>query len=261
MGRDGEHESMQTHNVLILTSTIKVPPGVPSLVRIDRNLRIDDYCRSLEFYCRMPEEAISKIVFADNSEADLSPLRKIAFDAGSAHRVEFISFNGLDHPSAYGRGYGEFKALDYVMANARSLQEQDRRSVIWKGTGRYRILNLTTLIQTAPASFDLYCDTRQHPMSWVDLRVFACTVSGYQKLLQDRYKQYPFREDLHHTPPEHLLYPVIKELAAHHSIVTRFRREPLVDGIRGFDGRNYSKGVNLLKYWIRASGKRLNIPI
>lgn len=209
----------------------------------------------------MPEDVVSKIVFADNSDADLSPLMDVVSKAGATSRVEFISINGLNHPPAYGRAYGELKLLDYVVTNARSLQRQDGPQFIWKGTGRYRILNLVELIQTAPSFFDLYCDTRKRPMPWVDLRVFACTIAGYQRLLLDRYKQYPFREDLHHTSPEQLLYPIIKKLTVGHSIVTRFRREPLVDGIRGSDGKNYSKGANLLKYWVRASSRRLNIEI
>jgi hypothetical protein len=238
-------------NILVLTSTIKPPAGVPKLVRTDPAQRLADYCNAFDFYCRLPETHLSRIIFAENSEADLSPLVQIARKYDALSRVEFLSFNGLDYPASYGRGYGEFKLLDYVMANSGTLRDEDVPQLrIWKSTGRYRVTNLKRLIETAPDSFDLYCDLRRHPIPWVDLRVFAFTMHGYRTLLQGRYKN--FREDQMIDSPECYLHPIIEKLAAKHSITTRFRREPYIDGVRGMDSKNYSKGANLVKYWIRA---------
>jgi hypothetical protein len=239
-------------NVLLLTATIRPPAGVPMLVRTDPAQRIADYCQAVDFYCRIPVRYLSRIIFAENSEADLSPLKEIARKHGASDRIEFLSFNGLDHAPAFGRGYGEFKLLDYAVAHSRILQENPKLR-IWKATGRYRILNLKQMIETAPSTFELYCDLRSRPMPWADLRIFACSINGYRTLLQGRYHE--FREDILHASPESYLHPILEKLATEHSIVTRFRREPRINGIRGMDSKNYSRGANLIKYWIRASGR------
>ncbi|HSV16532.1 MAG TPA: hypothetical protein VLI90_19875 [Tepidisphaeraceae bacterium] len=242
-------------NTLLLTATITPPPGVPGLRRTDPSERLRDYAEALSFYCALPADVIHRIVFIENSATDVTPLRDVAAKAEASQRVEFVSFNGLDHPAAYGRGYGEFKLLDYAMQHSPSLVAANEDERLWKATGRYRILNLVDLIRTAPKTFDLYCDLRDRPIPWMDLRVFAATVGGYRRLLMGIYEQ--LREDVIHVSPERYLRPVIGELAKSHQIVTRFCREPRIDGIRGMDSRNYTSGVNLLKYWYRATTRRL----
>jgi hypothetical protein len=243
-------------NTLLLTATITPPPGVPGLRRTDPAERLRDYAEALSFYCQLPADVIHRVVFIENSATDVTPLRDLVAKAGAANRVEFVSFNGLDHPAAYGRGYGEFKLLDYAMRKLPLLVSAGDDERLWKATGRYRILNLVDLVRTAPRTFDLYCDLRDRPIPWMDLRVFAATVGGYRRLLMGIYKQ--LREDVIHVSPERHLRPIIGELAKSHRIVTRFRREPRIDGIRGMDSRNYSSGVNLLKYWYRAAARRVS---
>jgi hypothetical protein len=56
--------------------------------------------------------------------------------------------------------------------------------VLWKVTGRLRVLNLEKLIATAPERYDFYCDLRSVPLigerlggnHWMELRTFSCTV-------------------------------------------------------------------------------------
>jgi hypothetical protein len=241
-------------NTLLLTATITPPAGVPGLRRTDPHQRLDDYCRALDFYCRLPQTSIHRIVFIENSETDLSPLREVARQAGALDRVIFISFNGLDHPAKYGRGYGEFKLLDYAVNHSSALAGLDDNERLWKITGRYRVLNLLKLIRKAPAAYDLYCDTRDRPMPWLDLRIFSCTLGGYRKLLLGLYPQ--LREDVIHMAPERFLQPRIGQLAQSNRIIVRFRREPRINGIRGWDSKNYASGMNLLKYCVRSIGRR-----
>src|SRR4051794_13494247 len=96
-------------NVLLLTATVRPPAGMPALARTDSDARLNDYCRGLEHYIRLLGRCLDAIVFAENSASDLSRLRDLARAAKVEDRVEFVSFDGLDHPPAYGRGYGEFK--------------------------------------------------------------------------------------------------------------------------------------------------------
>jgi hypothetical protein len=243
------------NNVLLLTATIKPPVGVPELQRTDPTQRMNDYVRALSFYCNTPQTIIPRIVFTENSGFDLSRLHDVVSRAKANHRVEFLSFNGLDHPPGYGRGYGEFKLLDHAMGHSRTLATAGADTMLWKVTGRYRVLNIGRIIRTAPPSCELYCDMRTWPIPWVDLRIFGCTLGGYRSLLRAIYLQ--LREDVINMAPEQHLHPMIDELAKSHRIVRRLRSEPFIDGIRGKDSKNYSSGVNLIKYLARSSRRML----
>ena len=171
-GLFGEFPVMK--NILLLTATITPPSGVPDLRRTSPLHRMADYRRALEFYCELPETIITHIVFVENSGTDISPLREVVLKRHASHRVEFVTFNGLDYPSNYGRGYGEFKLMDYAVGHSdilRSAQSHDR---LWKVTGRYRVLNLPKLLKTAPAQFELYCDRRGPGC----LNRFSASISG-----------------------------------------------------------------------------------
>ncbi len=248
-------------NVLLLTATVSPPSGVPQLKRVDPQQRLADYCLALSFYCRISPTVVDRIVFIENSEYDLTPLRAVAARAGAGDRVEFVSFNGLDHPAGYGRGYGEFKLLDYAMDHSRFLAECAPDDHLWKATGRYRVVNLKTMIRTAPATYDLYCDARDKPIPWTDLRLLSYTPGGYRRYLQGLYHQ--FREDQIYMAPERYLRPKVAEWDAADpaGVVSRFRREPYVAGVRGLDEQSYRNGKNLLRYLVRAAGRALNRPL
>jgi hypothetical protein len=245
----------RANNTLLLTATVKPPVGIPELQRTDPTERMNDYVRALRFYCKAPETDIPRIVFIENSGSDLSQLHDVVASANAAHRVEFLSFNGLDYPPGYGRGYGEFKLLDYTMDHSTTLAGARADTMLWKVTGRYRVLNIGRIIRTAPSKPDMYCDMRTWPIPWVDLRIFGCTLGGYRSLLKGVYQQ--LREDIINMAPEQHLHPIIKDLAKSHSIVTRLRNEPFIDGIRGKDSKNYASGVNLIKYLARSSRRML----
>ena len=217
---------------------------------------MNDYVRVLEFYCNIPESIVARIIFVENSESDLSPLRDVVARAKASNRVEFLSFNGLDHPSSYGRGYGEFKLLDHAVDHSPTLAVAPSSSVLWKITGRYRVLNLTRIIRGAPTDFELYCDTRKWPIPWVDLRIFGSSIGGYRKLLKGIYPQ--LNETVINMAPEQYLFSSIRELARSQKIVTRFNNEPLVDGIRGKDSQNYASGLNYIKYLVRSSKRMIS---
>jgi hypothetical protein len=245
----------QANNTLLLTATIRPLAGIPELQRTDPMERMKDYIHALKFYCDIPENVLPRIVFIENSESDLSLLRDVASAANATHRVEFLSFNGLNYPPSYGRGYGEFKLLDYAMDHSTTLSAADPETMLWKVTGRYRVLNIRRIIRSAPSNSELYCDTRTWPIPWVDLRIFGCTLGGYERLLKGIYLQ--LREDVIKMAPEQHLHPIIDELAKSHPIVKRLQSEPFIDGIRGKDSKNYASGINFIKYVARSSRRML----
>jgi hypothetical protein len=247
------------NNTLLMTATVTPPIGIPDLQRRDPKERMNDYARALKFYCNISERIIPRIVFIENSNADLSHLEEIARATTAAHRVEFLSFYGLDFPPKYGRGYGEFKLLDYAMEHSATLASADADAMLWKITGRYRVLNISRIIRDAPRSPDLYCDMRQWPIPWVDLRIFGCTTRGYRSLLKGLYLQ--LQEDLINKAPEQHLHSIISELAKSHHIITRLKNEPFIDGIRGKDSKNYSSGINFIKFLARYSKRKLRLKV
>ena len=247
-------------NILLLTATVSPPSGVPQLKRVDPQLRLADYSQALAFYCGLLPKVIDRIVFIENSMFDLTPLRAVAEGAGVTDRVEFVSFDGLDHPPAYGRGYGEFKLLDHAMDHSRFLADAAPDDHLWKATGRYRVVNLATMIRTAPATFDVYCDARDRPIPWADLRLLAFTKVGYQKYFHGLYHE--FREDQIYMAPERYLRPKVAAWdAADPAVVSRFRREPYVAGVRGLDDQSYRNGKNMLRYLVRAAGRAVRIRL
>jgi hypothetical protein len=236
-------------NILLLTATITPPKDAILLSRSNPEDRLNDYIGALRFYGSLPSGQFSNIVFVENSESDLSELQKIA--KGSNIPVEFLSFNGLDYPPEWGRAYGEFHLFDYAIDHSNALKTLDAADIIWKVTGRYRAMNLSSIVRTAPR-FDLYCDIRTQPMPWADLRVFGCTAHGYEKMLRGLCER--VKENVIGTAPEIYLHPMIQAWAhANPSVVTRFTREPRIEGIRGKDSKNYLSGINLIKYFFRSA--------
>ena len=109
-------------NILLLTATITPPAGVPLLHRANPHDRLQDYERALKFYLQLLNRSIDSIVFAENSNSDVSTLQNMVAQSGFTERVEFIVFDGLDHPPIYGRAYGEFKLNDYGQEHSQILQ-------------------------------------------------------------------------------------------------------------------------------------------
>jgi hypothetical protein len=144
-------------NILLLTATITPLAGIPILARTDSSARLDDYAEALRFYLSLVGQCVDYIIFVENSNSDISKLKAIVAQANLTQSVEFIVFAGLDYPSEYGRGYGDFKCVEYAMNHSRILDSQPGESIVWKVTGRYFIKNLCRIIATKPSLFDVYC--------------------------------------------------------------------------------------------------------
>lgn len=221
---------------LLMTATITPPSGAPELARNDAKLRLGDYCDALRFYLTMPEHTVDKIIFIDNSDSDLSALEAVISEVPHKKKVELIKFQGNDHPPEFGKGYGEFKLIDYGITHSALLSPDD---LVWKVTGRLRVLNLRQLIETAPLDYNIYCDLRHVPMigdqfganEWMDLRVFSWSNIGYELYIRDRFEL--LKTELIGSP-EQYFFKLIKTATKSDGIVPRFRVQP---NIAGFGGR------------------------
>ncbi len=235
-------------HILLMTATI-TPDNSPELARTDPALRLEDYREALAFYIGQLDSAIDSIVFVENSDSDVSSLVALADAAGAGDRVEFIANYGNHSYPGRDRSYGETRLLDHAMATSRLIAAADDRAAIWKITGRYRVRNLARMVRTAPRRFDLYCDLRNRPIAWLDLRFMAWTRGGYDRLLSG------IAERLGTDPREPAMHRYVTRLADA-AVVPRYRTEPLVDGVRGWDNRHYAQGRARLKYWVRSASRR-----
>lgn len=220
-------------NVLLMTATITPLQGLPAMARTDPIQRLNDYCCALAFYQKLP--CFTHVVFAENSESDLGQLREQAND-----KVEFVSFDGLGFPPSHGRGYGEMELIDHAMGHSRALRQSD--IVVWKVTGRYICRNIEEIVGTFPKGSDLYCHMRNHPYRLCELFMLAFTALGYEQVIKGVAPQ--VRNDIRpgvHTIEETLFRDIVDEKrAAGLSVTPRFRRVPVIEGVRGWNNSAYS---------------------
>ena len=249
---------------LLLTATITPPADVKDLVRIDPVARLGDYIQTLTFYLEQPVEVIRRIIFVENSSSDLGELRKLAARYPKKE-VEFLGFFGLDYPGPYGRGYGEFKLLNYAFDHSEMIAALGPEDHVWKGTGRLKLVNLGEMIRTAPPEYDLYCDLRNRPSRWMDMRYYSVTKGGYRQIFYPNLENaredliHPFAPDQEHwVVTEQLMRELVEHQFGKARIVPRFRTQPMVEGISGRRDTNYANGFkNQLKQSLRVMTRKL----
>ena len=114
---------------LLMTATLVPPPSAVSRA---------DYLDALAFYLSLPTATLDRVLFVDNSDADVGPVLDAAQRLAGDKTVEVLSFQGNDHPPQCGKAYGEFRLMDYGLAHSALFAPDD---VVWKVTGRLKDLN------------------------------------------------------------------------------------------------------------------------
>jgi hypothetical protein len=237
-----------SQHILLMTATI-TPNNARNLLRTDPITRLKDYYDALEFYLGFIGQSLHGIVFVENSSSDVSLLRRLVTERALSDRVEFLCNYGSYLYSEQGRAYGEFKLLDHAMSASKLVRDAGTNGVVWKITGRYKVKNLASIIASAPSSFDAYVDMKDHPKRWLDTRLMAWTAAGYDRVFRG------VADDLHAKTHEAVMRDYVPKRASDAHLVPRFRREPFIDGVRGWDNGNYSKGGQLIKCYVRSVGR------
>ena len=236
--------------VLLMTATLNPPPG--AVARFDPQERLADYATALNFYLDMPIDVIDRIVLADNSLGETELLREIAAETTHNKIVEIMSFEANDHPVSQGKAYGEFKLMDIAMTASHLIVPDD---IIWKVTGRVRILNLERLHRAiAGRRPDIACDLYRAPLigtgqwhnnRYMDLRVFAFRPGAYQRIYRGIWESA--------SPCDaHALYRATIAARGEFDVMPRFPRQPWIAGVSGRHQRDYSSPRNRSKTVVRS---------
>ena len=240
-----QNHSLQ--NIILLTATISPPSNAKNLAVVDKNLRMQQYLSAFEFYLQqLQKKCFSQIVFVDNSGSDCSSLNRLVVENNLSNQVEIISYSGLDYPFIYGRGFGEFKLVEYAMLNSRIILSADEDAAIWKITGRYIVTNLALIIKGNPIKADFYCHCRNYPMLWIDLYILKWKKSAYPKFLSKIYLQLKEGDDAESS--EQKFRKIVDINLANINMIKRFNTIPQLVGIRGYDNQPYQ---NTYKQQIR----------
>jgi hypothetical protein len=229
---------MSASNLVLLTATVTPPPDARNLARRDVALRLQDYLLAFDFYLgELRRGSFDRLVLCENSGCELAPFAARVAAQGLAARVELIGFFGLDHPAAHGRGYGEFKLVDHAMRHSALIAALDEPAMVWKVTGRYRVRNLAQLIATQPLHADLYCHCRNLPLRWLDMYLMRWNRRAYRGLIEGVY--HALRQDASPTSAEQRFRALVDRHDGGLRIVRRFAQVPRIEGVRGFDNREY----------------------
>jgi hypothetical protein len=241
---------------LVLSATITPPSGMPGTLIRESEKRRQQYLEAFECYLEMPDDHIDRIIFLENSDADLGDFQTLAVRMGSRKSLLLINASS-DYPASKGKGYGEFRMLDEGLAEVRKV-DGDAGTVFWKVTGRLMAKNLCRLIERSPTGYDVYCDLRRVPLigeqlggnDWMELRIFSFTLDGYDRYLRNRYDAgYVLEKDFFSV-----LYEEWRSGGSR--IVPRFNIQPELMGVSGYSGKSYSGLEYRSKSLLRSMSRR-----
>jgi hypothetical protein len=254
----GEAYRQRTSGRVVLMTATLVPPSA-AVARSDPTMRLRDYCDALSFYLTLPAAGFDRIIFADNSDSDLTPVLAVVQRENVDKRVELLSFQGNEHDPTLGKAYGEFRIIDTVVEASTILSSEDH---VWKTTGRLRCLNLPALDQASSPDDEFVCDLYNLPFirsgRWSDrgrmeLRLFRFRPRAYDRWIRSTQRNGPEAFD------ESFLYRVMLQARKEDTLRPRFPIQPAIAGVSGRTQRDYRSTSQRLKDALRGT-TRLLVP-
>ena len=245
---------------LLLTATIDPGEYTDLLVSELLPMRVAEYQSSLEFWLQYEDPRICKIVFCENSGADLTILKEFCDEYCRINcldrTVEWISFFGNQRLPGFHYGYSELGSIDYALENSTTLRDTQK---FIKITGRLTFPTLGRLLDNLPRDLVFAADCHRYPQDAGDLKVrmrtqlIVCRTDFYREyLLGIRRKmsaECSFCEELFMRE----LWPMRNS----HDVVLRFPVECNPRGISAAIGSHYHVGIGRLKSIIRGGVRNL----
>jgi len=239
--------------LLVMTATIAPAPA--QVKRSSSQLRLEDYKRALRFWLSYPHPSAARILFLENSGADLSELRAIAQTENPLNReVEFLSLPVHEIPAGANYGYAEMQALDEGLALSK-LRRATTHMI--KTTGRLtfpalgRALDRVTNSSAVPHELMIDCRRLGLFRRGYDARVqlFACSHSFYDRVLRQT------NREMNSTDVrllEHLIYRKVIPFQGQPGYYLRFPCNIDPVGHFGFKDRRYDSPRTALARSTRA---------
>lgn len=241
----------ERRHLMLLTATIQPDPRVPNLQVRSALDRQRDYLETLHWATSSTTSLFDGVVFAENSGADLSPLRTVL---SSVKPVEFLSLPPSTKPEA-GRAYLETQLVLDAFDRSESLR--DTSATVWKLTGRYQIRNASAIAAHSPADTQLYFNLRRIPRRFADMQFYGIGPGGVAPLAEIL----PSLLELGPAPEVELYNTLMRLRARGMPISVRFSHEPDLVGTRGFNGVPYGTGRDGLRRRVAAMAHRAFPPL
>ncbi len=224
--------------LLVLTGTITPAPNA-GVKRADPAIRLEDYRRALRFWLGFPHPCAGRILFLENSGADLSPLRDLAkLENPQAKPVEFLSIPGNQIPAGFNYGYTEMELLDQGLLQSRLRLETTH---MIKATGRLTFPTLGRALDRLALPWQIMVECRKlgFPRPGYDAytQLFACSHTFYDQVLRNS------RLEMNSTDLrllEHLLYRKVAPYRGQPGVYLRFPVNIDPVGFSGFRSRSYN---------------------
>ena len=224
-----------------MTATI-TPAANAQVRRSSPQMRLDDYKRALRFWLSYPHPAAERILFLENSGADLGELRAIAENENPQRReVEFLSLPAREIPAGTNYGYAEMQTLDEGLALSK-LRLATTHMIKVTGRLTFPALGkaLDRLADARPSPFELMIDCHKLGIfrRGYDARVqlFACSHDFYDRVLCGA------NREMNSTDVrllEHLIYRKVIPFKGQQGYSLRFPCNIDPVGYFGFKNRRY----------------------
>jgi hypothetical protein len=240
--------------LLVMTATI-VPAANAGVKRADPAMRLEDYKQALRYWLQYRHPAADRILFLENSGADLQSLREIARSENPRNKpVEILSVPGNEIPEHSNYGYTEMQLLDDGLALSQLRRETTH---MIKATGRLtfpaldKALDMIASRATAPLELMVDCRKLGFPRRGFDasVQLFVCSHSFYDSILRNA-KALMNSTDIRLL--EHLIFRKVIPFKGQPGIYLRFPCNIDPVGFSGFKSRTYNSPKNAIAGSIRA---------
>ncbi len=237
-----------------MTATV-APPANAQVKRSSPSVRLEDYKRALRFWLSYPHAAAERILFLENSGANLSELRDLAETENPLRReVEFLSLPVQEIPPGTNYGYTEMQTLDEGLALSKLRQATTH---MIKVTGRLTFPALGKALDRVASSrsvpLELMFDCRRLGLfrRGYDARVqlFACSHAFYDRVLRNS------NREMNSTDVrllEHLIYRKVIPFKGQPGCYLRFPCNIDPVGHFGFKDRRYDSPRTAISRGMRA---------
>lgn len=246
------HGAVGVRSVLLLTATINPDAAVPSLARRDPVTRRQDYVTAVSFYAAHLDPDECRIVFAENSGADVDEIVSAA--ARHGHSITVLSSAGDPVSAGRGKGNGEAELID--RSAAWIVDEMGAAVPVIKVTGRIVVRNIRRFLVSIDED-EVLCRLASD-LRKVDTRLLGVTAGAWMLHFANLAVEVDAAAGftLEHAVAKRLYV----RIADSRLRWARMKHEPRYSGYSGTKGTRYDTLESRLGETLRAACRRMPAP-